>query len=57
MTETNTGTETTTDGETADVLVVGSGIAGCSAALAAAREGAEVLLLTKATKPDGASTD
>ncbi|WP_339104900.1 FAD-dependent oxidoreductase [Haloterrigena salinisoli] len=43
--------------ETADVLVVGSGIAGCAAALAAAREGAEVLLLTKATKPDGASTD
>ncbi|WP_226040450.1 FAD-dependent oxidoreductase [Natrinema sp. DC36] len=57
MTETNTGTETTTDGETADVLVVGSGIAGCSAALAAAREGADVLLLTKATKPDDASTD
>ncbi|QLG50581.1 L-aspartate oxidase [Natrinema halophilum] len=57
MTETDTGTATTTDGETIDVLVVGSGIAGCAAALAAAREGADVLLLTKATKPDGASTD
>ncbi|SDK04532.1 L-aspartate oxidase [Natronorubrum texcoconense] len=45
------------DHEIADVLVVGSGIAGCAAALQAAREGAEVLLLTKATKPDGASTD
>ncbi|ELZ15148.1 fumarate reductase/succinate dehydrogenase flavoprotein domain-containing protein [Haloterrigena salina JCM 13891] len=43
--------------ETAGVLVVGSGIAGCAAALAAAREGAEVLLVTKAEKPDGASTD
>ncbi|WP_323170982.1 FAD-dependent oxidoreductase [Natrialba sp. PRR66] len=43
--------------ETADVLVVGSGIAGCSAALAAARAGAEVLLLTKAERPDDASTD
>src|SRR6056297_3560319 len=57
MTETTTGTDTTTDGETTDVLVVGSGIAGCAAALSAAREGAEVLLLTKATKPDDASTD
>ncbi|WP_440766225.1 L-aspartate oxidase [Natronorubrum sp. DTA7] len=45
------------DHEIADVLVVGSGIAGCAAALAAAREGADVLLLTKASKPDGASTD
>jgi len=57
MTETTTGTDTTTDGETADVLVVGSGIAGCAAALSAARDGAEVLLLTKATKPEDASTD
>ncbi|SEQ95503.1 L-aspartate oxidase [Natrinema salaciae] len=60
MTETDTDTDTgtaTTDGETADVLVVGSGIAGCAAALSAARAGAEVLLLTKATKPDDASTD
>jgi L-aspartate oxidase len=39
-----------------DVLVVGSGIAGCSAALSAAREGAEVLLATKAVRPEHAST-
>ncbi|TYL40011.1 aspartate oxidase [Natronococcus pandeyae] len=45
------------DHETVDVLVVGSGIAGCAAALGAAREGADVLLLTKAERPDGASTD
>ncbi|WP_440770078.1 L-aspartate oxidase [Natronorubrum sp. DTA28] len=45
------------DHEIADVLVVGSGIAGCAAALQAAREGAEVCLLTKATKPADASTD
>ncbi len=44
------------DAETTDVLVVGSGIAGCSAALSAAREGAEVLLATKATRPENAST-
>ncbi|MCU4972568.1 FAD-dependent oxidoreductase [Halobacteria archaeon AArc-m2/3/4] len=43
--------------ETADVLVVGSGIAGCAAALGAARDGADVLVLTKAERPDGASTD
>ncbi len=43
--------------ETAEILVVGSGIAGCAAALAAAREGSEVLLVTKAAKPAGASTD
>ncbi|WP_254767081.1 L-aspartate oxidase [Salinilacihabitans rarus] len=43
--------------ETTDVLVVGSGIAGCAAALAAAREGADVLVLTKASRPDDASTD
>ncbi len=34
-----------------EVLVVGSGIAGCAAALAAAREGADVTLTTKATRP------
>lgn len=39
-----------------DVLVVGSGIAGLSAALGAVREGASVTLATKATQPSGAST-
>ncbi len=47
----------TPDHDTADVLVVGSGIAGCAAALSAARNGSNVLLLTKAERPDGASTD
>ncbi|WP_126662593.1 L-aspartate oxidase [Haloterrigena salifodinae] len=56
MTDTQLPTQDATT-ETADVLVVGSGIAGCAAALAAAQEGAEVLLVTKAAKPDGASTD
>jgi L-aspartate oxidase len=36
----------------ADVLVVGSGVAGCAAALSAAREGAEVLVVTKAERPE-----
>ncbi|MFO8099101.1 MAG: FAD-dependent oxidoreductase, partial [Salinibacter sp.] len=41
---------------TTDVLVVGSGIAGLSAALGAARQGASVTIATKATRPAGAST-
>lgn len=41
---------------TTDVLVLGSGIAGLSAALGAARSGAAVTLATKATRPEGAST-
>jgi len=45
------------DSRTADVLVVGSGIAGCAAALAAAREGEKVLLVTKASEPEDASSD
>ncbi len=39
-----------------DVLVLGSGIAGLSAALGAARDGASVTIATKATQPEGAST-
>ena len=42
---------------TADVLVIGSGIAGCAAALAAARSDEEVLLVTKASEPEDASSD
>ncbi|TKX84765.1 FAD-dependent oxidoreductase [Halorubrum sp. SS5] len=45
-----------TDHETADVLVVGSGIAGLTAALAAAREGREVTVATKATRPADAAS-
>jgi L-aspartate oxidase len=44
------------EGHETDVLVVGSGIAGCSAALAAARAGASVTVATKATDPEGSST-
>ncbi|ERH12052.1 MAG: aspartate oxidase, partial [halophilic archaeon J07HB67] len=40
-----------------DVLVVGSGIAGCGAALAAARAGEDVLVATKASRPEDAATD
>jgi len=46
-----------TDAYTTDVLVLGSGIAGCATALAAAREGAEVLVATKAERPEDAATD
>ncbi|WP_276301950.1 L-aspartate oxidase [Halorussus lipolyticus] len=56
MTEnTPTDSDTPTDSGTpteADVLVVGSGVAGCAAALSAAREGAEVLVVTKAERPE-----
>ncbi|WP_324759037.1 L-aspartate oxidase [Haloarcula sp. GH36] len=45
-----------TDHNTTDVLVVGSGIAGLAAALAAAREGSDVTVATKATRPEGASS-
>ena len=44
-------------GQQTDVLVLGSGIAGCAAALAAARAGAETLVVTKASAPADAATD
>ncbi|WP_135853132.1 L-aspartate oxidase [Halorussus salinus] len=40
------------DSTETDVLVVGSGVAGCAAALSAAREGSDVLVVTKATRPE-----
>ncbi|MDZ7689398.1 MAG: FAD-dependent oxidoreductase [Halobacteriales archaeon] len=39
-----------------DVLVVGSGIAGCSAAIRAVEEGADVTVVTEATRPDDTNT-
>ncbi len=39
-----------------DILVIGSGIAGCAAALAAAKRGVEVLLLTKTVRPEESNT-
>ncbi|RXK51906.1 L-aspartate oxidase [Halorientalis pallida] len=45
-----------TEHDETDVLVVGSGIAGLASALAAAREGADVTVATKATRPEGASS-
>jgi len=45
-----------TANETTDVLVIGSGIAGLAAALGAAREGSDVTVATKATRPEGASS-
>jgi len=41
---------------TTDVLVIGSGIAGCAAALAATGRGADVTIATKASRPEGASS-
>ncbi|WP_254279161.1 L-aspartate oxidase [Haloarcula marina] len=45
-----------TDHDTSDVLVVGSGLAGLAAALGATRQGDDVTLVTKATRPEGASS-
>jgi L-aspartate oxidase len=39
-----------------DLLVVGSGIAGCAAALAGARAGADVTLATKASQPEDSTS-
>ncbi|QGN06366.1 FAD-dependent oxidoreductase [Halorhabdus sp. CBA1104] len=45
-----------TDQQTTAVLIVGGGIAGCAAALSAARKDADVTLATKARRPEDAST-
>ena len=39
-----------------DILVLGTGIAGCAAALAAARASADVLLVSRAADPHESST-
>jgi L-aspartate oxidase len=57
MSETPRVSETRTESEanrerTTDLLVVGSGIAGCAAALAGTRAGADVTLATKASRPE-----
>ena len=39
-----------------DILVIGSGIAGCAAAYAAAKRGVNVLLLTKTVRPEESNT-
>ena len=39
-----------------DVLVIGSGLAGCAASLAAARVGARVVMLTKQARPEESNT-
>lgn len=43
-------------GFTTDVLVIGSGLAGCSAALSAARAGARVTVMTKGATPEDSNT-
>ncbi|MBN1515307.1 L-aspartate oxidase [Candidatus Sumerlaeota bacterium] len=40
----------------ADVLILGTGIAGCTAALTAAEAGAQVTLITRAEEPEDANT-
>ncbi|MGH9442763.1 MAG: L-aspartate oxidase [Thermoanaerobaculia bacterium] len=42
--------------EVFDVLVLGTGIAGCSAALSAAREGARVLVVTRSERAESSNT-
>ncbi len=42
--------------EATDVLILGTGVAGCTAALAAARAGAHVTLVTRAGDPESSNT-
>ena len=44
------------DSHEADILVIGSGLAGCAAALGAARAGGRVTMLTKAARPEESNT-
>ena len=44
------------DGIEIELLVVGSGVAGCAAALAGARAGADVTLATKASRPEDSTS-
>jgi L-aspartate oxidase len=39
-----------------DILIIGSGLAGCAAALAAAKRNAEVTLLTRSSEPEESNT-
>ncbi len=41
---------------TTDILVIGSGLAGCSAAWAAAQQGADVVVITRAPHPEESNT-
>ena len=51
-----TGAESLPDDLAPDVLVVGAGVAGCAAALSAARAGADVLVATAAERPADATS-
>src|SRR5512142_2978902 len=42
--------------DTADVLVLGTGVAGCAAALAAARDGSDVVIVTRAREAEASNT-
>ncbi len=42
--------------DTAEVLVLGTGVAGCAAALAAAREGSDVVIVTRASEAEASNT-
>jgi L-aspartate oxidase len=42
--------------ESTDVLILGTGVAGCTAALAAARAGAQVTLVTRSDDPEASNT-
>jgi len=45
-----------TTGDRIDVLIIGSGLGGCAAALSAARAGAHVVMLTKGVRAEDSNT-